>query len=105
MGFGLIIWDTKQQNSLRDERWTGSKWVSADEFFQLICEHCTDIERKDMHMPGDGELEFVRPANKAEAEAVRAVLRTWPAEHNRDLFLHAVDVVANNPALRFVPSY
>lgn len=103
MGFGLIIWDTKRNDSLYDERWTGAKFAYEGDLFDLICKHWTDVISYDAWT--DGSPSEYRPANEAEAEAVRAVLRTWPEEHNRDLFLHAVDVVANNPALRFVPSY
>lgn len=88
-----------------DDKWDGAKHSYQSEFYGVIARTCTDVRFEDVAWPGDQAHEKRRPANEAETEALRAELRLWPADRNRDLFLHAVEVVAADPERRFVPSY
>lgn len=98
MGFYLYI-EHENGRAYRDEKWDGEKFGYRREFWLAIQRHWSDVV-ENMHYEDNR-----RPANLAEVAALKEEVGAWPSDHNRDLFLHAIDVVAQDPTLRFAPSY
>ena len=102
MGFALLIWDAQRNEEHLDDVWKGDKYAYAGNFFEVVCRLWTDVLHYDAW--ADGRPSEYRPANASEADAVRAELRAWGSDENRDLFLHVVDCVAQNVNLRLIAS-